>query len=136
MSDSIASSPVRCDSPIALLELAGPIVPKARPRVTKSGTAYSPRGYQQWKQSAIFHLRQQWGDRPALGGPVEVAITLAGQHRRAGDSDNVAGSLLDAIVQAGILRNDNLVVIPKLSIELHYHQRNYPVATILIKPIE
>jgi len=136
MTDSIASTPVRCATPIALLELPGAIVPKARPRVTKSGTAYSPRGYYQWKQTAIAILSQQWGDRPVIEGPVEVVITLSGRHRRSGDSDNIAGSILDAAVQAKVLRNDNLVVIPKLSIELQHHVRGYPISTILIKPIE
>jgi len=135
MTDSIAPKNVRCDSPIALLELAGPIVPKARPRFSKCGRAYTHRGYYQWKQMAIGILSQQWGDRPALGGPVEVVITLSGRHRRSGDNDNIAGSILDAVVQGGILQNDNLVVIPKLSIELHYSQRP-PAATILIKSIE
>ena len=135
MTDSIASNPVRCATPIALLELPGAIVPKARPRFSQNGRAYTHRGYYQWKQMASGILGQQWGDRPTLEGPVEVVITLSGRHRRSGDSDNIAGSILDAAVQAGILKNDNLVVIPKLSIELHYSQRP-PAATILIKAIE
>ena len=135
MTDSIAPKTVRCATPIALLELPGAIVPKARPRFSKCGRAYTHRGYYQWKQMAIGILSQQWGDRPVIEGPVEVVITLSGRHRRSGDNDNIAGSILDAAVQGGILQNDNLVVIPKLSIELHYSQRP-PAATILIKPIE
>jgi Holliday junction resolvase RusA-like endonuclease len=134
MTELIAPHPVRCASPIAL-ELFGPIVPKARPRFGRNGHAFTPGGYRTWKLTAIDQLHRQWGDSPILDTPVEVAIILAGRHQRGGDSDNIAGAILDALVQAKILKSDNLIQIPKLSIELQYHTKKAPVATVFLTKI-
>jgi Holliday junction resolvase RusA-like endonuclease len=134
MTHSIASSPVRCATPV-ILELFGPIVPKARPRFGRNGHAYSAPRYNVWKLGAIGHLRSQWGDRPPIDYPVEVAIVLTGRHQRGGDSDNIAGSLLDAMTQAGVLRSDNLIHVPKLSIEIQHHRKKAPIATIQLTKI-
>lgn len=112
------------------LLLVGGIVPKARPRLTHSGRAYLPDAYRQWKAGSIDHLKSQYqGDR--LLRVRSISIELHGKHSRRGDSDNIAGSILDALVQAEILAGDNLVVVPKLSIELH-HSKVSPTANIVI----
>jgi Holliday junction resolvase RusA-like endonuclease len=134
MTDSIASSPVLCATPV-ILELFGPIVPKARPRFGRNGHAYSHTGYRTWKLGAIGCLRSQWGDRPPIDYPVEVAIVLAGRHRRGGDADNIAGAVLDSLVQGEVLKSDNLVHIPKLSIEIQHNLKKAPIATIALTKI-
>jgi Holliday junction resolvase RusA-like endonuclease len=60
-----------------------------------------------------------------------ISIELKGKHSRRGDSDNVAGSVLDALVQAGVLAGDNLKVVSKLAIALEY-SKDSPTACILI----
>lgn len=110
--------------------LQGPIVPKARARVTTNGT-YQPRKYQDWKQSAIAALREQWQGGP-IKQSVSINIELTGKHSRRGDSDNVAGSLMDSLVQAGILLDDNLKKIPFLAIGLYWSKAK-PKTTITVK---
>lgn len=120
---------------IATLELAGAIVPKARPRFSKNGAAYLPGGYRDWKNQAIASLMQQWGDRGPITVPVAVAIALEGKHPRGSDSDNLGGAILDAMQGAGILRNDNLMAVPELFIKLWYSAA-VPTVTIKIAPID
>jgi Holliday junction resolvase RusA-like endonuclease len=111
------------------LSIDGQIVPKARPRVTKNGT-YLPENYRTWKQRAIRQLRRQY-----VGGLIEraeIEIILHGKHSRRGDCDNISGSLLDALVQAKILRDDNMVVVSALSVRLEYHKDLPPVAIVRI----
>lgn len=101
--------------------LHGAVVPKARARVTRNGT-YHPHRYQNWKAIAIGLLFDQ-AKAQLLDIPIQkasVQIDLIGKHPRRGDLDNVAGSILDALVQAGILRNDNMTCLSSLLISLEH----------------
>jgi Holliday junction resolvase RusA-like endonuclease len=113
-----------------VLYLEGPIVPKARPRVTRTGT-YMPPAYADWKEAAItsFGMRQK---EMAISSPVSINIYLLGKHSRAGDLDNVSGSILDALVQANILAKDNMMVVQSLTICLEYNKKAEPRCKIVI----
>ncbi len=94
-------------------QLTGKITPKARPRLGK-GRAYLPDNYRNWKDQAIAELLTQ--SRPL--DPIikaEVSIAIGGRQR--GDLDNIAGAILDALVQAGIILDDRISVVSKLTVE-------------------
>jgi Holliday junction resolvase RusA-like endonuclease len=115
--------------------LTGCIVPKARARVTRNGT-YHPHRYQHWKRDAITSLTLQaveLGLNEPLSG-VAIKIQLVGKHSRRGDLDNIAGSVLDALVQAGILKDDSLSVVSGLAIALQW-SKEPPIVRIRIEPI-
>lgn len=112
--------------------LAGCIVPKARARVTRNGT-YHPHRYRDWKSATIFTFRAQaveLGLTTPLSG-VEITIQLLGKHPRRGDLDNIAGSILDALVQSGVLKDDSLSVVSSLAIALQWSQQT-PIVQIEI----
>lgn len=112
------------------LLLPGEVVPKARPRITRNGS-YMPQRYRCWKTLAASRLKSQYQGGPIAGAA--VSITLTGKHPRRGDADNIGGSILDALVQAGILRNDNLMCVPALSVRLDYGSQT-PIVQIEIVP--
>ncbi|WP_254563741.1 RusA family crossover junction endodeoxyribonuclease [Oscillatoria sp. HE19RPO] len=95
------------------LWIPGPVIPKARPRVTANGT-YLPKRYREWRLRAegeIIMQVHQMNPLPQL--PLEraaVRIILRGKHR--GDGDNAIGSVCDALVSAGIFSSDSLKQIP------------------------
>jgi hypothetical protein len=95
------------------LWIPGPVIPKARPRVTSNGT-YLPKRYREWRLRAegeILMQVHQMNPLPQL--PIEraaVRIILRGKHR--GDGDNAIGSVCDALVSAGIFTADSLKHIP------------------------
>lgn len=95
------------------LWIPGPVIPKARPRVTSNGT-YLPKRYREWRLRAegeILMQVHQMNPLPQL--PIEraaVRIILRGKHR--GDGDNAIGSVCDALVSAGIFSSDSLKHIP------------------------
>lgn len=114
-----------------IFKLEGGIVPKARPRGTAKGHHYLPKDYRQWKNSAIESLRSQFtGD--TIFDPVRVKVLLSGKHNRQGDTDNVIGSILDALVQAKILVDDNMAHVVEIAIRLE-HSKAEPTATIWIE---
>ena len=95
-------------------ELAGLVVPKARPRVSQ-GIAYLPANYRTWKEGAILELTQQARRqklREPIPYPVCIDIRYFGHAR--GDSDNLAGAILDALTGAGVLADDSVVHVPSL----------------------
>lgn len=97
--------------------IAGAVVPKARPRVTKHGT-YFPKRYQTWRQLAETEILACLSPFERASLPIkraEVIIQLMGKHR--GDGDNLAGSCLDALVSSGVLLDDRLSCLPRLVIE-------------------
>jgi Holliday junction resolvase RusA-like endonuclease len=111
------------------LHLEGDVVPKARPRVTENGT-YLPENYDLWKQSAIVDFTLQYHGE-ALRDIAWISIVLSGKHSRRGDADNIAGSILDALVQSKAIAGDNLTIVPGLSIEL-IHSNKKPTVQIFI----
>lgn len=112
--------------------LEGEIVPKARPRSNARGRSYLPQNYRDWKNNAIWELRKQHTGA-AIANAVCVDIVLLGKHSRRGDADNIAGSIWDAMVQAGIIQNDNLKSIPAMSLQL-FLGKKLPTALIRISP--
>lgn len=96
------------------LWLDGRVSPKARPRVS-NGQAYLPNAYRKWKNDAVLELLCQLDSRECLpiAVPVAVEIALTGISHR-GDLDNLAGAVLDALVEASVLTDDRLSCVPKL----------------------
>lgn len=109
--------------------LFGPIVPKARARTTENGS-YLPEGYSAWKANAILDIRQQYKGSPL--DYAEITISLTGQHNRQGDIDNVAGSILDALVQSKVLVDDNMKRVRSLAIALSWEKKEEPKTVIVI----
>lgn len=93
------------------------IQPKARPRFD-GNRALTPKRYRDWKAGAILALQAQVPAGFQAIARASVYIIILGSVR--GDLDNLAGAVLDALVQAGILQDDRLSCVPKLSIE---HQK-------------
>jgi Holliday junction resolvase RusA-like endonuclease len=72
-----------------------------------------PAPYKTAQEALRRQLRVQW-DREPLSGPVYLHLCVYGEGR--GDTDNIAGALMDSA--HGILwEDDRVTVIPTLSIE-------------------
>jgi len=125
-----------------VLTLTGPeadIIPKARPRVPTIGRAYMPAEYVAWKRQAILSLQEQWkemGRSDPLNTPARISVQIEGKYRRSRDSDNTDGAVLDAMVQAGILQNDNLKWVPGSSADLFYSKKDPLVVHIFVDVLE
>ncbi|NEO53338.1 MAG: RusA family crossover junction endodeoxyribonuclease [Okeania sp. SIO3B5] len=102
--------------------LPGKVVPKARPRVTTNGTYLPPR-YRAWRNQAEVEIYRQVSElNLEVDLPIKraaISISFCGKHRTNSDLDNLAGACLDALTLngAGVLQDDRLSCIPKLTIE-------------------
>jgi Holliday junction resolvase RusA-like endonuclease len=97
------------------LDYFGKIVPKLRPKVnTKTAKAYNPPHYTAWKEEAKREFAEQWFGKPTLNS-CHMRIIICGEHHTK-DPDNLAGAILDALVQGKILKDDKIRNIPDLRI--------------------
>ena len=106
-------------APDYVLDLNMPLHSKARPRMTKSGHTYMAQSYRDAQAMMQELVRKQW-DRPPMPGPIGLYLKIYGEGR--GDSDNLAGFILDAAGPSkgvpGILWEDDRVsVIPLLIVD-------------------
>lgn len=96
--------------------IPGRVVPKARPRFNGS-QAYLPSGYRGWKSAAYLEVLSQLTNQiktlPIHRAAVEMQVV--GSHK--GDLDNIAGSVLDVLVEAEVLIDDRLSCVSRLVIE-------------------
>jgi Holliday junction resolvase RusA-like endonuclease len=98
------------------LELDHPLFSKARPRMTRSGHTYMPAVYKEAQAAIRVQLRDQWGSRPLIEGPVALHLEVWGEGR--GDTDNIAGAFMDS-AQGIVFADDRVTVIKALSIQWH-----------------
>lgn len=106
--------------------IPGEPVGKGRPRVTRSGHAYTPQKTRTWEGDAAATLALIWQGRAPLERPVQVIVhAVASRPQRLlrkkdpahrlwrctkPDGDNVLKAALDALVRAGVIRDDVLAV--------------------------
>lgn len=119
---SLSHSEVSKNAAIINFYIPGKVVPKARPRVTTNGTYVPPR-YRAWRNLAEVEIYRQISELNLTTKlPIQkaaISISFCGKHRTNSDLDNLAGACLDALTLngAGVLQDDRLSCIPKLTIE-------------------
>lgn len=109
--------------------LPGAVVPSSRPRVTRNGT-YLPQKYREWRRLAEAEILAQIDARSLLPlpTPVAVKILLQGRSHR-GNIHHLARGILEALVNAGVLKNDRTNCISCLVVD--YDQRHKEIGTVV-----
>ena len=127
------------DPPVVIDEItigwAGAIVPKARPNFN-NGRAYMPTHYQEWMRQHVRAFEDWWDGRPTISNPILAYLDLYGKHNRSGDADNTIGSVLDALVKAKVIRDDNMLRNPGEGAHLYYSAKLPPTAILRLQILE
>lgn len=122
--------------PIMRIVIQGETPAKKNSRITlPNGRSIPGKRYQEWHEAALPQvLAQLKGTRPLLDEPCEAALSFFhGDYRRC-DCDNGASSILDLLVDAGILSDDNWKIVRSLKVANHYDKGN-PRCEIEIRPL-
>lgn len=88
-----------------------------------------PPKYKQWKNTATLDLQDDFDKLDValpLPFPVAIDLVLKGKHSRKSDLDNTIGAVLDALQDAGIIKNDNPVWVPRISAQMLYDTKAKP----------
>lgn len=95
--------------------------PQPRPRFnSKTGRVYTPDTARRWREAvawAAMGARNQSRINCALLGPLSVILGFTMPDNRKADIDNLVKGTLDALIEAGVMKDDNQVV------ELHATKR-------------
>ena len=103
---------------------------------TRSGKLIPSKRYQDWHMTAGAQIVAQMLQQKTEPIETPVSIKLNFQHGdlRRRDSDNGTSSVLDLLVDAGILSDDNWQIVSKLQITNTYEKGN-PMCTIEIEKL-
>jgi crossover junction endodeoxyribonuclease RusA len=80
-----------------------------------------------WLDEAVLLLR---ASRVRFEGPVKVSLYLSPPDRRKRDGDNLEKAIMDALVKAGVIRDDSLWHVPKSCRELVEGCKGYVVLVV------
>lgn len=91
--------------------------------------------YQQWHKSAEMQVRMMTIGHKAIGYPVIVSLSFFHGDLRRRDSDNGTSSILDTLVDAGVLADDKWEIVRVLNVYNHY-DKGHARCEIDIWPLE
>ena len=102
---------------------------------TKSGKLIPGKKYQQWHAEALLQVQSQKKLLQKLPVDREVIVHLDFIHgdQRRRDSDNGTSSILDLLVDAGILADDKWQIVRQLHVTNAY-EKNDPMCIVCIEP--
>ena len=102
---------------------------------TKSGKLIPGKKYQEWHAEALQQVKEQKKFIQKLPGDREVIIHLDFIHgdQRRRDSDNGTSSILDLLVDAGIIADDKWQIVRQLHVTNTY-EKNDSMCIVCIEP--
>ena len=108
--------------------IEGKPVPQARPRVVR-GRAYYPKGSQDHRNRLIQAFLLEHGSETPVEGPVRLQVRICRPHRGS-DLSNHLKMVEDALVDAGVLPEDNVQVVQEVSLEAVWEDSPWTEVTI------
>src|SRR5688572_6993412 len=90
--------------------------PQPRPRFnSKTGRIYTPDTARRWREAVAWAALAARSGQGPLRGDLEVSLRFTMPDRRKADVDNLAKATLDAMVEAGVMLDDNQVTELRVS---------------------
>lgn len=93
--------------------------------VLKNGRNIPSKRYQKWHQSAVMQV-QLLGEKPdnPIDYPVLVHLKFTHGDLRRRDSDNGCSSIMDMLVDEGVLSDDNWQIVKDIGISNEYRKND------------
>ena len=91
--------------------------------------------YQEWHRSAEVQVRCMTIGHEAISYPVIISLSFFHGDMRRRDSDNGTSSILDTLVDAGVLKDDNWQIVRILNV-YNYYDKGHARCEIEIHQLE
>lgn len=103
--------------------LAGEVPSKKNSRVTnrRTGRSFPNRRFVEWHKGAFAEVASQGIPSEPLGC-ANVVVTFIHTTRRRRDGDNQLSSVLDLLVDAGVLKDDSWLCVPHFEV---FHAKGF-----------
>lgn len=83
-----------------------------RPFITSS------KAFKAWEEEQMWMIKGQWKNKQTLPGSPRVIMTFYPSTHRRADATNKGEGVMDLLVKAGILPDDNWFVVPEVTSKL------------------
>lgn len=113
------------------LVISGTTPSKKNSRInTRSGRSFPSKRYTEWHKTAIEELTEQFKGLVITGYPISVTVVFYNADLRRHDLDNQISSILDTLVDAGVLEDDNQKFVESIQLQYGGHDKINPRAEI------
>ena len=99
----------------------------------RTGRTFPNKRYTEWHKAASLYVRQSHA-HPLDGGPFALYLEFTHGDRVRRDSDNGVSSILDLLVDCGVLQDDNWMVVSKI-VTTNLYDKGNPGVNISIVPL-
>lgn len=99
----------------------------------RTGRTFPNKRFTEWHKAAALYVRQQHA-HPLDGGPFALYLEFTHGDKIRRDSDNGVSSILDLLVDCGVLPDDNWMVVSKI-VTTNLYDNGNPGVNISIIPL-
>lgn len=99
----------------------------------RTGRTFPNKRFTEWHKAAALYVRQQ-NAHPLDEGPFVLYLEFTHGDRVRRDSDNGVSSILDLLVDCGVLPDDNWMVVSKINVS-NLYDKGKPGVNISIIPL-
>jgi Holliday junction resolvase RusA-like endonuclease len=80
----------------------------------------------EWQESALYQIKAQWKNCKVTGYPISLVVVVYFDSLRRRDLDNALSSIMDALVAAGVIEDDNVNFVDSISVQYGGHDKLNP----------
>jgi Holliday junction resolvase RusA-like endonuclease len=115
------------------LTISGTTPSKKNSRInTRSGRSFPSKRFTEWEKVAVPELQKQFTGLRVTDYPITVTIVFFNEDNRRHDLDNQCSSILDTLVKAGVLEDDNQKYIEAIQLQYGGHDKSNPRCEIFL----
>lgn len=92
----------------------------------------SSKNYMEWEESAVEELEWQFKGYLVTEYPISLSLVFYFGDKRRHDLDNACASVLDALVKAGVVEDDNVNFVECITLQYGGHDKLTPRVEIFI----
>lgn len=103
--------------------------------ITRDKRLLPSKRYHDWHENAYIQVMCQTRPKLPLDCPLSIELTFIHGDFRRRDSDNGTSSIMDLLVDAHVLQDDNWQIVQEIKIQNRY-ERNQPRCIVAIESID
>ena len=101
----------------------------------RTGRSFPSKAYSEWHAMASNHITLTYRDLQRFDVPVKMSFRFYHGTLRGRDSDNQVSSILDLLVDCGIIKDDKWNIVREFSVA-NFYAKNKPSCIVEIEKLE
>ncbi len=115
------------------LTITGTTPSKKNSRInTRSGRSFPSARFTEWEKPALLELKEQFAGLKITNYPITLTMVFYNKDNRRHDLDNQSSSILDTLVKAGVLEDDNQTKVDALQLQYGGVDKENPRCEVFI----